>query len=146
MLLADEPACAGLGDCRYLVGACHNQLLCLSPLADLQIARKLVHGVPALLRRLRRTGLADDAAHPHFRDDLEVQRLRRFVHPKRHPDRAVVLGAQDVFFPSEIRRMWTLKGQWFDGGENGKICGKGMNAARQNCEQFSSMGSPLKMP
>ena len=26
-----------------------------------------------------------------------------------------------------------------DGGENGKICGKGMNAARQSCEHFSSM-------
>lgn len=23
-------------------------------------------------------------------------------------------------------------GRWFDGGENGKICGMGMNAARQS--------------
>ena len=24
------------------------------------------------------------------------------------------------------------RARWFDGGGNGKICGKGMNAARQN--------------
>ena len=30
------------------------------------------------------------------------------------------------------------------GGENGRICGKGMNAARQSCEHFSSMGTPWK--
>ena len=31
--------------------------------------------------------------------------------------------------------------RWFDGGENGKIHGKGMNAVRQSCEQSSTMGS-----
>ena len=32
-------------------------------------------------------------------------------------------------------------GWWFDGGGNGKIHGKGVNAARQSYEHFSSMGS-----
>lgn len=101
VLLADESARAGLGDCRHLVGACHHQLLCLPSLADLQIAWKLANGVLALLRCLRRSGLADDVAHPRVRDDLEVQRLCRLVHPKRHPDRAVILGSQDVFIPQD---------------------------------------------
>ena len=33
-------------------------------------------------------------------------------------------------------------GWWFDGGENGKIHGKGMNAARQSREHFRLWGRP----
>ena len=100
VLLADEPAGSGLGDRRHLVSACHYQLLRLPPLADVQIAWKLANGVLALLCRLWRSGLVDDVAHPRVRDNLEVQRLCRFIHPKRCSDSAVVLGAQDVFFPN----------------------------------------------
>ena len=33
----------------------------------------------------------------------------------------------------------TLMARWFDGGENGKIYGKGMNVARHSCELGSLM-------
>ena len=37
-------------------------------------------------------------------------------------------------------RSWKLRKRWFDGGGNGIIYGKEMNAARQRREHFSFMG------